>query len=94
MNPLIRELKDVNEDFEFYPTTDEIISSIQMDINKQFAGFNSVEPYSLLDCGAGDGRVLTKLKTGDLYAIEKSKKLSLIGVITKIKILCLKMEKY
>lgn len=75
MNHIIRELKDVNEDFEFYPTTDEIISCIQIDINQQFSGFNnSVESYSLLDCGAGDGRVLTELKTGDLYAIEKSKK--------------------
>ena len=75
MNHIIRELKGLKEDFEFYPTTDEIISSIQVNVNQQFAGFNSVEPYSLLDCGAGDGRVLTKLKTGDLYAIEKSKKL-------------------
>lgn len=76
MNHIIRELKRLEEDFEFYPTTDEIIHSIQTDINQQFAGFNnSVESYSLLDCGAGDGRVLTKLKNGDLYAIEKSNKL-------------------
>jgi hypothetical protein len=76
MNHIIRDLKRLEEDFEFYPTTDEIIHSIQTDINQQFAGFNnSVESYSLLDCGAGDGRVLTKLKNGDLYAIEKSNKL-------------------
>ena len=73
---IAKELKSSNEDFEYYPTTDEIIFCVQKDINQQLAGFNnSVDSYSLLDCGAGDGRVLTKLKKWSLYAIEKSKKL-------------------
>lgn len=72
MNSLISEVKQNNEDFEFYPTTKEIIDALLNDIE------NSLERYrkfdSILDIGAGNGKVLNALKEKfiKLYAIEKS----------------------
>ena len=69
INGLIKEIKASNQDFEFYPTTNEIIDLIRTDLK---------EPYeegifkSVLDCGAGNGQTLDKLTDGDKYAIEKS----------------------
>ena len=67
---LVNELKHNHEDFEWYPTTDEIIHRIYHDIK------NTFEPRisSILDIGAGDGRVLEALDdlTNKKYAIEKS----------------------
>lgn len=78
----VNELKDAGEDFEWYPTTDEMIYAIFHNSGKEFD--------SVLDVGAGDGRVLVKLdqlcfnevtKNGEdyerasmfkKYAIEKS----------------------
>ncbi len=71
MNALVAELKDNQQDFEWYPTTDEIIEAIKNDLeNQKLDG-----KYSVLDCGAGDGRVLNALTEGRKYAIEKSKPL-------------------
>lgn len=80
----LAELKATDQDFEWYPTTDEIIFQF-------FKSINSAEIESLLDIGAGNGKVLMefeKLKcqynetTSDrqsyntsLFAIEKSRAL-------------------
>ena len=75
INNLVKQLKQENQDFEFYPSTKEILNVVQQSINKQFQGRESVDKYSLMDCGAGDGRTLKSLghEYGDCFAIEKSK---------------------
>jgi Domain of unknown function (DUF4942) len=91
MHSLITQLQDADQDHEFYPTTDEIISAIKKDIVAVCEGdyehryHRQRSLYSLLDIGAGNGKVLKALqhcgkdKEGDniitfqeLYAIEKS----------------------
>lgn len=81
---VVNNLKEAGEDFEWYPTTDPMIDCIKTDIS-QNCDLNS--SADLLDCGAGDGRVLERLKEKcqhpddrgyffhKLYAIEKSKHL-------------------
>lgn len=64
---MVQTLKDENQDFEWYPTTKAMIDCIKTDI-----GDSVKENYSVLDCGAGDGRVLMELTEGSRYAIEKS----------------------
>lgn len=64
---LVQLIKEDHSDFEFYPTTEPIIKCIKADIQK-----GSRDNYSVLDCGAGDGRVLMALTDGTRYAIEKS----------------------
>jgi len=79
-------LKHDEQDFEWYPTTDEIIKKVARDIRKtQNNYYHSQRKLSVIDIGAGDGRVLTQLKAelhsetwhesieiDDLFAIEKS----------------------
>jgi len=67
---LVKTLKDQDEDFQFYPTTTEIIKVIKNDIEEHLD-----KPASILDCGSGDGRVLNALTTGKKYAIEKARAL-------------------
>ena len=76
-NSLVKNLKENNQDFEWYPTTDEIIEVVCKDLASTYDYY-----FRLLDVGAGDGRVLNKIekflsKNGkvevDKYAIEKSK---------------------
>jgi hypothetical protein len=73
MNKLISTLKGAGQDFEFYPTTQEILDKIARDIknNYNFSRYNSV-----LDIGAGNGKTLLSFKNDcniqELYAIEKS----------------------
>lgn len=80
MNGLIEQLKTAGEDFEFYPTTDEIILKVANDI-KNNGNFNHYgrRGDSILDIGAGNGKVLLKLQElatfGELYAIEKAETL-------------------
>ena len=65
---MVKTLKEEDQDFEWYPTTDEIIQVIKTD-----AILELDEAFSILDCGAGDGRVLNALtEHGDKYAIEKA----------------------
>lgn len=77
---LLNEMKDTEQDFEWYPTTDEIINAF-------FVHAHEFEFESLLDVGAGNGKVLLQFKSlvkaslalnknhsyhTDLFAIEKS----------------------
>ncbi|MEO1238003.1 MAG: class I SAM-dependent methyltransferase, partial [Planctomycetota bacterium] len=66
---LLGRVKSADQDFEWYPTTDRMIEKVAKHIDRRTA--------SIMDIGAGDGRVLERLAglcedTPDLYAIEKS----------------------
>lgn len=66
---LVEQLKNNDQDFEWYPTTQEILDVVKREINATFVyGYPKV-----MDIGAGDGRVL-KYLTGEHYrfGIEKS----------------------
>jgi hypothetical protein len=70
---LVERLKHADQDFEWYPTTPEIISCVKRDISHHLPDNrygDERKRFSLLDCGAGDGRVLRALTEGDRYAIE------------------------
>src|SRR5690554_4603408 len=69
---LVERLKSEDQDFEWYPTTEEMMSAIKNDMQDVLHLGDSA---SVLDCGAGDGRMLRYLTKGDKYAIEKSKPL-------------------
>lgn len=82
----IRALKQNDEDLEFYPSTDEIIEKVVVDLIallEEYHGYSANKIKSILDIGAGDGRVLKAIQRGiqerdrhnpevDLYAIEKA----------------------
>lgn len=98
MNALVTQLKDAGQDFEFYPTTDEIIRRLVSDLAHIRAHGLPVEVEgrefsrdfsfsSVLDIGAGDGKVLRALRAAtfderrndeprpifaEFYAIEKA----------------------
>jgi hypothetical protein len=66
---LLQSVQASGEDFEWYPTTDRMIDAVSRWLDKT--------ADSIMDIGAGDGRVLAKLATcfkspPALYAIEKS----------------------
>lgn len=71
----IADLKSNNTDYEWYPTTDSMIETVIKDV-KTADGYNSAK--TILDIGAGDGRVLEAFRadktlyTPTLLAIEKS----------------------
>ena len=56
-NQLVKELKDKGEDFEFYPTTQEIIEIINESIN----GIDYTPTYSISDAGGGLRRVVVDI---------------------------------
>jgi tRNA1(Val) A37 N6-methylase TrmN6 len=72
-NKIVETLKQQNMDFEFYPTTDEIINVIKATM-PEYGG-------TILDIGAGNGATLQKLTSGEYshrwtrYAIEKNQML-------------------
>lgn len=71
---LVRHLKEVDQDYEFYPSTDEVLSCVRHDM-LQFSSSRddaTMPGCSVLDIGAGAGAALTKLTLGPRYAIEKS----------------------
>lgn len=78
MNALIESLKQNGQDHEFYPTTIEIIDAMIRDLaglrDDRYYGHR--ELVSVMDIGAGNGKVLRALGErggfADLYAIEKS----------------------
>lgn len=75
---MLAELQITNQDFEWYPTTNEIIAAIKKH-------GDTLDISSLLDIGAGNGKVLKALehmrnswgeeKKIDIFAIEKSRPL-------------------
>lgn len=73
MKNLVSNLKENEQDYEWYPTTKEILKCVKEHINYGFS--------SILDIGAGDGRVLKELAFIEsdrgsylekMYSIEKS----------------------
>lgn len=74
---IIQHLKDAGQDFEFYPTTNEIIRALAADMKRSsWRGYRRTTT-SMLDIGAGNGKVLKAIRAAevgiiDLYAIEKS----------------------
>ncbi len=88
MKELITQLKENNQDFEFYPTHRSILEVINKDLKYLKGERNCKDTISLLDIGAGNGNVFNILdelnpeiekdnyKSRDLYitkyAIEKS----------------------
>jgi hypothetical protein len=81
----VRALKANDEDHEFYPSSDEIISKVVRDMCVVLEEFHysRSEMKSVLDIGAGDGRVLKAIQKGmkernphtsamECYAIEKA----------------------
>ena len=73
-NLMVRNLRNHDQDFEWYPTTARMIDCVKGDIRKEMQIFRDdpTNSISVLDCGAGDGRVLQSLTNGPRYAIEKS----------------------
>lgn len=82
---VVRELRESDEDFEWYPTTEEIIRKVTRDMIASADRRHHEAIKSILDIGAGDGRVLLAMneaieKSGSfrlrdgakLYAIEKA----------------------
>tara|TARA_R110001583_G_scaffold50938_1_gene158994 strand:- start:327 stop:2045 length:1719 start_codon:yes stop_codon:yes gene_type:complete len=72
---LVKHIKQVEQDFEWYPTTTEILEVIKTDIDAMVEDLILDQSPSILDCGAGDGRSLMYLTKGKRYAIEKSRPL-------------------
>lgn len=70
----IATLKANNEDFEWFPTTQQMLDKIASDIQTYGKHTNRID--SVLDVGAGDGRVLTFFRNKSIgstyYAIEKA----------------------
>lgn len=70
---LVKQLKNENEDYEFYPTTTEMIGVV---IQHFKANHNWHKKADIVDIGAGDGRVLDQFSDlpfiKQTYAIEKS----------------------
>jgi len=56
---LIQKVKESEFDYEFYPTTSEIIKIINSDIHRQYSKFE----ISILDIGAGNGNFFKILES-------------------------------
>lgn len=71
---LITQIKEADQDFEWYPTTNEIIAALCRSVNAVAERHNHWS--SALDIGAGNGKVLMALKEkcqlSEMHAIEKS----------------------
>lgn len=78
MSSLLDLVKQNNEDFEWYPTTNEMLDVLSNRI-KKIEEDKHLDIESMLDIGAGDGRVLKyfdrNLRLNKIHAIEKSKTL-------------------
>lgn len=75
---MVQHLKDTEQDFEWYPTTETMVETVWRHINGR-----SHNGFSMLDIGAGDGRVFSLMDDmsakhergatlSDRYAIEKA----------------------
>jgi hypothetical protein len=75
----VRALREDDQDFEWYPSSSEMIALVVKDLYRLYGGCGK-DSISVLDIGAGDGRVLTAIsknmaKTNlkvKCYAIEKA----------------------
>lgn len=56
----LAELKQAGEDFEWYPTTPEMLATVATSIKRKAGRHN--DGVSILDIGAGDGRALERLQ--------------------------------
>lgn len=78
MSSLLDLVKQNNEDFEWYPTTNEMLEVLSKKI-KEIKETKCLCIESMLDIGAGDGRVLKyfdkDLRLNNIHAIEKSRTL-------------------
>jgi hypothetical protein len=87
---LVQQMKDYGQDAEWYPTTTAMLDTIRADMDALVHSRDLPENFSILDCGAGDGRALEYLSKGTeenhdgslssvtrgkKYAIEKSRAL-------------------
>lgn len=78
----LKSVQAAREDFEWYPTTAEIITAMIEDLGREDAdhGYRRHRLSRFLDIGAGDGKVLRAVEAFDdeigLRAIEKSRTLS------------------
>jgi len=76
--PQLRAVQQAAEDFEWYPTTDEIIAAMKRDVTcaADLGSYHYSRGKSFLDIGAGNGKVLDAIRGIDgiteLHAIEKS----------------------
>lgn len=62
-NKELTRIKELNEDFEWYPTTDEIINSMENDLSEFLRKIHNYRRgNSFLDIGAGNGKVLKSVK--------------------------------
>lgn len=78
----LRKVQAANEDFEWYPTTDAIITALKRDIRHEAEERRYGRmPSGFLDIGAGNGKVISAVsaidkddecRIGKTYAIEKS----------------------
>lgn len=60
---IVKNLKENEQDFEWYPTTEEIIKDLFLDINSNKNNISKRNSYdfSILDIGAGNGKVFSIL---------------------------------
>jgi hypothetical protein len=76
--PQLRAVQQAGEDFEWYPTTNEILTAMTRDLAHEVDDrhWRARTPSSFLDIGAGNGKVLRAVarleRIGALHAIEKS----------------------
>jgi hypothetical protein len=77
---LLKRVKAAGEDFEWYPTTWEMLEVVAADICKEIGGdyHEKTRRFSILDIGAGNGNALKTIceitkNEGEKYAIEKSR---------------------
>ncbi|MFA0809346.1 DUF4942 domain-containing protein [Microbulbifer epialgicus] len=75
VSSLVSQIKAQDQDFEWYPTTEEILNAVKRDIDEMTNNYAIESNPSVLDCGAGDGRSLMYLTDGKRYAIEKAEPL-------------------
>lgn len=74
----LRKVQAASEDFEWYPTTGEIIAALVRDVKRHMlaVGHHHRHSANFLDIGAGNGKVITAIKDlefiSDTFAIEKS----------------------
>lgn len=63
INSLVENIKENNQDFEFYPTTFEIVKKFVETINIKCEDII----HSILDIGCGNGNIFTKIEQVNLY---------------------------